>query len=209
MKFNKGDRVQIKPGNNGEGVCGEVFWKGTKKWGDGERLGVRGDDGETYWIDDDCVSPSDKSAPVPEPGDTFSKGDRVSFKSRGRQGRGTVFWIGESRNGPGQRLGIDDDDGEDAVWLDARFAKALSPDDDDRDAGGGYGGPASGGGSGGSASGGSYGGGSYGGAGRSDEAEIPWTPPLDPGSLPAPPPMDDSMIDSCAASQDDEDGGAW
>ena len=194
MKFNKGDRVQIKPGNNGEGVCGEVFWKGAKKWGDGERLGVRGDDGETYWIDDDGVSPTDKSAPTPEPGDTFTKGDRVSFKSRGRQGRGTVFWIGESRNGPGQRLGIDDDDGEDAVWLDARFAKALSPDEDtpasDDSAGGGYGGASSGG-------------------DRSDEAEIPWTPPLDPGSMPTPPPMDDSMIDTWAANQDDEDGGAW
>lgn len=198
MKFNKGDRVQIEPGNKGEGVCGEVFWKGPKKWGEGERLGVRGDDGETYWIDDDCVSPSNKSAPVQEPGDTFSKGDRVSFKSRGRTGRGSVFWIGESRNGPGQRLGINDDDGEDAVWLDARFAEALSPDEDDQGSGGGYGGAGTGGGYGGAASGGS-----------SDDADIPWTPPLDPGNIPTPPPMDDSMADTWAANQEDDDGGAW
>jgi hypothetical protein len=198
MKFNKGDRVQIEPGNKGEGVCGEVFWKGTKKWGEGERLGVRGDDGETYWIDDDCVSASNQSAPVQEPGDTFSKGDRVSFKSRGRQGRGSVFWIGDSRNGPGQRLGINDDDGEDAVWIDARFAEALSPDEDNQGADGGYGGSASGGGYGGSDSGGS-----------SDDADIPWTPPLDPGAIPTPPPMDDSMADTWASNQEDDDDGAW
>ena len=130
MKYDKGARVQIKPGNNGAGVCGEVFWKGAKKWGDGERLGVRGDDGETYWIDDDGVEATDQKSAPPEPGLTYSKGDRVKFKNRGQEGRGSVFWIGDSRNGPGQRLGINDDDGEDAVWLDARFASPLPEDED-------------------------------------------------------------------------------
>lgn len=192
MKFNKGDRVQIKPGNNGGGVCGEVFWKGAKKWGDGERLGVRGDDGETYWIDDEYVEATDKTSPPPDPGDTFNKGDRVKFKNRGREGRGTVFWIGESRNGPGQRLGIDDDDGEDAVWLDARFAKALSPDEDVPAAPG-------------APSGGGYGGGGYGGGDQAADDGAPWTPPVDPGAMPTPPPIDDSFADAWAAGQEDEE----
>ena len=77
MKFDKGDRVQIKAGNTGAGVCGEVFWKGAKKWGSGDRLGVRGDDGQTYWIDEVAVEQATKQAPT-DPGVTFSKGDRVS-----------------------------------------------------------------------------------------------------------------------------------
>jgi hypothetical protein len=190
MKYDKGARVQIKPGNNGAGVCGEVFWKGPKKWGDGERLGLRGDDGETYWIDDDCVEATDKAA-APDPGQTFSKGDRVTFKNRGQTGQGTVFWIGESRNGPGQRLGINDDAGEEAVWLDARFARPLSPDEDS-------GAPAQ-------SSRGS-GRGSRRGAARDDDDDgAPWTPPIDVSRMPAPPPIDDSLADSWAAGQDDED----
>ena len=198
MGFNKGDRVEIKPGEQGAGVTGEVFWIGTKKWGDGERLGVRGDDGDTYWIDDTGVEKSTKGPPPPDPSQTFSKGDRVSFKSRGREGRGRVFWIGESRHGPGQRLGIDDDDGEEAVWLDARFARALDPADDSAPAAAPA--PASGG----------YGGPSYGGSSSNDDdADIPWTPPLDMNAMPAPPPMDDSWIDSMAAAQDAEEDAPW
>lgn len=198
MTYDKGARVEIKPNNNGAGVCGEVFWKGEKKWGDGERLGVRGDDGETYWIDDDCVEATDKTTAPPDPGNTYSKGDRVTFKSRGQEGRGTVFWIGDSRNGPGQRLGIKDDAGEDAVWLDARFAIPLSADDDNGPP------PQSGG--------GSYGGGSYGGGNQSNDDDddyngAPWTPSDDPSKMPAPPPIDDSFADSYAASQEDDGGG--
>ena len=190
MKFDKGARVQIKPGNNGAGVCGEVFWKGPKKWGTGDRLGVRGDDGQTYWIDEVAVEAATSQAPEPEPGDTFSKGDRVSFRNRGQTGTGRVFWVGENKRGPGQRLGINDDEGEDAVWLDARFASHL---DDDP-------GPSP----------------ETSAPNRhqrapaqpfdSDETdEIPWSPPIQMDELPPAPPMDDAMVDAWAHEMDADD----
>lgn len=127
----KGTRVEIQAGP-GEGKTGEVFWKGKNKWGDGLRLGIRGDDGETYWAADSEVQKSSKPAPKVDAGPTFEKGDRVRFQNNGQEGFGTVFWIGKSRRGPGQRLGIRDDHGpdDDAVWLDARFAEPLSAEDE-------------------------------------------------------------------------------
>ncbi len=119
----KGDRVKIVDGN-GSGQHGEVFWTGANKWGPGSRLGVRGDDGETYWVNEDDTEPSTAEAPAPDPGETFQKGDRVAFTQRGQQGEGAVFWTGKSRSG-GQRLGVRPDDSEDAVWLDARFARRV------------------------------------------------------------------------------------
>lgn len=126
----KGDRVRITDGRQGKGQSGSVFWKGPNKYGGGERLGVRGDDGETYWVNSDDCEKDDGPAPEPEAGPTFSKGDRVAFRVRGREGTGSVFWIGESRNGPGQRLGINDDEGEDAVWVDAIQARPLEAHED-------------------------------------------------------------------------------
>jgi hypothetical protein len=119
----KGDRVRIVEGK-GVGQHGEVFWTGPNKWGPGLRLGVRGDDGETYWVSEDHTEPSAAGAPAPEPSETFAKGERVAFTQRGQQGEGTVFWTGTSRTG-GQRLGVRTDDSEDAVWLDARFARRV------------------------------------------------------------------------------------
>lgn len=129
--MDKGARVRITGGRQGKGKTGEIFWKGPNKWGEGERFGVRGDDGETYWVADRDVEVCSESAPEPEAGPTFAKGDRVRFQRRGVEGTGTVFWIGESKNGPGQRLGVRDDaaDGEDdAVWIDARLCEVLDGD---------------------------------------------------------------------------------
>ena len=194
--MDKGSRGRIISGPN-TGVTGTIFWSGKDKYKGGKRFGVRGDDGETHWVGQDLVESTDAPEPAVE-GPTYEKGDRVSFKSRGREGRGRVFWIGESRHGPGQRLGIDDDDGEEAVWLDARFARALDPADDSAPAAAPA--PASGG----------YGGPSYGGSSSNDDdADIPWTPPLDMNAMPAPPPMDDSWIDSMAAAQDAEEDAPW
>jgi hypothetical protein len=125
--FKKGSRVEIVSGENGVGVCGEIFWMGESRYGEGQRFGMRGDDGETYWVDEAEVELTSKAPPAADSGPTFNKGDRVSFRNNGQQGTGTVFWIGQSRTGPGQRLGIRDDDGEgnDAVWIDARFARPL------------------------------------------------------------------------------------
>lgn len=126
--MDKGTRVKIIDGN-GKGTTGTVFWTGPDRYNpQGLRLGISGDDGETYWASKDDVDVSDSQAPAAP---TFDKGDRVRFRNRGQEGTGTVFWIGESRSGPGQRLGIRDDaDPDEAVWLDARFAKPLPPDED-------------------------------------------------------------------------------
>ena len=178
-KFQKGARVEIVDGRSGVGVSGEIFWKGESRYTDGERLGVRGDDGETYWVDDSEVQAATGEAPKQDAGPTFDKGDRVSFRDRGRDGTGTVFWIGQSRQGPGQRLGVRDDDaeGEDnAVWLDARLCKPSdtpAPEGSERPA-------------------------RSSGRSTSSGADIP----------PAPP-MDDSMADSYAASSEDGDAIPW
>jgi len=174
---NKGDRVKILAGQ-GEGQCGEVFWKGPNKWGSGERLGIRGDDGGTYWANDGDVEPSRVAAPAPDPGPRFEKGDRVSFKQRGQPGQGTVFWIGQSRSGAGQRLGVRPDDDDEAVWLDARFAQPLqepiAPE------------PAA--------------------APMDEPSDYDESPPsLDVDDGPPPPPMDDDYIDQLASVEDEAD----
>lgn len=179
--MDKGARVTITGGRNGKGVSGEVFWKGANKWGSGERLGVRGEDGETYWVSDEDVELASGPAPKVEAGPTFSKGDRVMFKQRGEEGTGSVFWIGESRNGPGQRLGIRNDaDPDNAVWLDARFAKPLEGEAP----------PA---------------GGAPPAVLHDDgDSEEPWSPPVNMDEVPGPP-IDDAYVDYGS----DEDGGAW
>jgi hypothetical protein len=181
----KGQRVTVVKGRNGKGESGTIFWKGPNKWGEGERLGVRSDSGETFWVSDQDVEATDGSAAPPQAGPTFSKGDRVSFKDRGREGTGMVFWIGESRHGPGQRLGVRDDAPEgsdDAVWIEATQARPLegaapaprSPAPDR----------------------------SYGGGGETDDSIPPAQsydmPPLDDG-----PPINDDWIDQMASVVDD------
>lgn len=184
--MDKGDRVQITGGRQGKGKTGTIFWKGPNKYGGGDRFGVRGDDGETYWVSSDDVESSQSAEPQPDPGHTFSKGDRVKYTVRGQRGIGSVFWIGESRSGPGQRLGVRPDDAEEAVWLDARQAELL----DETEASSAavpspHPGPA---------------------RGASDaewEDESDWSPAVGLDEMPAPPPMDDSAIDGW--SDDDEE----
>lgn len=190
--MDKGTRVKIIRGN-GKDQVGTVFWTGKDKYNGGLRLGVRGDDGETYWVSETDCETSDAEVPV---GETFDKGDRVRFRNRGTEGYGTVFWIGQSRNGPGQRLGIRDDaDPEEAVWLDARFAELLAegegPPPPDP--------PARGRGRGGS------GGGGRGGRSYSSDDEMPadYAAPVSSSEMPAPPPMDDSWIDQMAGQADE------
>lgn len=195
----KGDRVEITSGP-GKGQVGSIFWKGKDKYNGGHRYGVSGDDGETYWVSESDVTAS--KAKLPD-SPTFDKGDRVRFRNRGETGTGTVFWTGKSRSGPGQRLGIrDDSNPEDAVWLDARFASELPPEEDpgapepQRSSG--------------------RGGGSYqrrgseldehGFGGRDSVTEVPadYAPPLNLDDAPPPAPVDDSFADSWAAQLDAE-----
>jgi hypothetical protein len=189
----KGTRIKIISGE-GMDQTGTVFWTGKDRYRDGLRLGVRGDDGETYWISQADVEETDAVVPV---GETFDKGDRVRFRNSGAEGFGTVFWIGQSRDGPGQRLGIrDDSNPEDAIWLDARFAEALAegegPPAPPPPARGSRGG----------------GGGGGGGGGRRDEEvdEMPadYAPSLSSDEMPPMAPIDDSYADQMAQQIDDE-----
>ncbi len=116
----KGDRVVITGGRKGVGVRGVVFWKGPDKFGHGDRFGVEGDDGSTYWVSGTCLAP-DEQPPHAAPEVVYQRGDRVYVLDGDDRIEGEVFWVGESRRG-GQRLGIRPvgaSTGE-AWWRDAR-----------------------------------------------------------------------------------------
>lgn len=119
----KGVRVAIVKGRKGNGVVGTVFWIGEDKYNEGQkRLGVRGDDGETYWVSADNVELTDVPEAEPEEPD-YEKGDRVTYEHRGEEGIGEVFWVGPSKHGPGYRVGLKIE-GEEDLWLDSRQVKA-------------------------------------------------------------------------------------
>ncbi|MFT4621374.1 MAG: hypothetical protein ACI8PZ_000026 [Myxococcota bacterium] len=123
--MDKGTRIRIVKGRKGKGVAGTVFWEGPNKWGEGTRLGIEGDDGQTYWIASDSVEPLTKAEDAgPPPPPEVSKGDRVAYQQGDAEGVGRVFWVGKGRNG-GLRLGINDDESEEPVWLDARAVRVL------------------------------------------------------------------------------------
>lgn len=123
--MDKGTRVEIVRGPTGKDVVGTVFWIGDDRYNEGtKRLGIQGDDGETYWVSSDNVETSDKSVPAPT-GPQLQRGDRVSWKQGEEDGEGEVFWTGENKHGPGQRLGVKCDDGE-TRWFDSRAVSLLS-----------------------------------------------------------------------------------
>jgi hypothetical protein len=119
----KGARVRIVRGK-GKDVAGTIFWKGPNKWGSGDRFGVQGDDGETYWVASDNVEADDNAAPVPEE-PNLEKGMRVRWKRGQDTGTGAVFWLGPSKTGSGTRVGVRDDETEDAVWLAGHLVTVL------------------------------------------------------------------------------------
>lgn len=120
----KGQRVTIVKGRKGNGVSGTIFWIGDDKYNEGQkRLGVRGDDGETYWVSAANVEATDQPEPAPEAPD-YEKGDRVVFTQHGDEGFGEVFWVGPSKHGPGFRVGIKLEGDED-LWLDSRQVRRL------------------------------------------------------------------------------------
>ncbi len=200
-RIDKGDRVRVTKGP-AEGVTGTVFWKGENKYGPGDRFGIRGDDGQTHWIDGASVAPTDAAVPA---GPELSRGDRVAFQHEGEERFGTVFWTGQSRHGPGQRLGVNPDGAEgrdDAVWIDSLAVRLLDADadpapppprsrgrgpyQDDRDSGSG------------------------GWDGGDDYADIPgdYRSDVRLDELPPPAPWDDGVADQMATETDDDDG-AW
>jgi hypothetical protein len=141
--FDKGDRAAIVSGRKGVGVRGSVFWTGENKYGSGMRYGLRGDDGETYWVDeqeigreeDAPLAPKVEAAKAAAPksnaaavSSTFDKGDRVTITA-GPNGvgiAGSIFWTGESRYGKGMRFGVKGDD-EATYWVDENQVEAAQP----------------------------------------------------------------------------------
>ncbi len=112
--MDKGTRVEVIDGDS-QGVTGTVFWTGPDRYSENDtRLGIKGDDGQTYWMSSRDVEKSDRKMEVPE-APPVQRGDRV----RWAEGEGTIFWAGPSKFGDGVRVGIEDDNG-DKHWLDAR-----------------------------------------------------------------------------------------
>lgn len=129
--IDKGSRVVVVKGRKAVGTMGTVFWIGDNKWGEGKRLGIEGDDGQTHWIAMSNVELTDQQPPEIEPP---SKGDMVAWTVDEQELTGTVFWVGESKSGRGYRVGVKDD-AEETHWLDARqvTVRAGGPSDEDEE----------------------------------------------------------------------------
>ena len=127
--MDKGSRIRIVKGKKGEGVAGTIFWVGENKYGDGKRFGVEGDDGETYWVPSENCEIADAAASS-EPEPDLSKGQRVRWRRGEKTGTGAIFWLGPSKHGPGSRVGVRDDETEEAIWIASRLVTVLSAEDD-------------------------------------------------------------------------------
>lgn len=119
----KGSRVKVVKGRKVPiGTVGTVFWIGDNQWGEGKRLGIEGDDGETYWTAASNCEETDEAPVEIEPPE---KGARVRIEEDGEPHEGEVFWTGPAKSGNGHRVGIRCDDGE-TRWADARKVEILA-----------------------------------------------------------------------------------
>ena len=128
-EIDKGSRVVVTKGKKSVGATGTVFWIGDNKFGEGKRLGIEGDDGETHWIPMEYVEATEMQAPDVE---APEKGSSVSWGEGEEQRTGTVFWVGESKSGKGWRVGVKDAE-EETHWLDARqlqIAPSTDPEEE-------------------------------------------------------------------------------
>ncbi|MCA9620115.1 MAG: hypothetical protein KC731_13910, partial [Myxococcales bacterium] len=120
--YDKGDRAAIVAGRKGLGVRGQIFWIGENKYGSGMRYGLRGDDGQTYWVDEASLGPEAGAPPPPEAPvakPALDKGTVVRLVGTKDAGKiGSIFWVGESKYGVGMRYGVRVDGEEDAYWVD-------------------------------------------------------------------------------------------
>lgn len=121
-KYAKGDRAAIASGKQGVGIRGEIFWLGPNKYGPGHRYGLRGDNGETYWVDEASLGPEADAPEAPkverEAKPALAKGQRVMItRGAGKGTAGEVFWTGDSKFGNGMRYGVRADD-EQTYWVD-------------------------------------------------------------------------------------------
>lgn len=127
MALGKGDRVRVVGGRKSKGATGTIFWVGENKYGEGQRFGLHGDDGETHWIPEEHCEPWSEAPPEPT-GPEVQRGDRVRWTEGEQPLEGEVFWLGPNKFGPGTRCGVKDDDGE-THWVDSR---KLIPGDHER-----------------------------------------------------------------------------
>jgi len=118
MAFDKGDHVKVIGGRNSKGVTGTIFWVGENKFSEGQRFGIRGDDGETHWVPEEHCEASKEVMEVPE-GPELDKGDRVQWTVGDGAAEGEVFWLGPNKFGSGTRVGVKDELGE-TQWFDSR-----------------------------------------------------------------------------------------
>lgn len=138
----KGKRVKVVKGRKAKGVEGTVFWHGKNKYGDGMRVGIKSDDGETHWVDvthveelEDGTEAAEEAATAEQAETTESlppKGTRVAWDDEHGTSCGEVFWTGQNKYGPGMRLGVKDEAGE-THWIDAATARVATAADEKAD----------------------------------------------------------------------------
>ncbi len=122
--MDKGTRVKVVRGRKGVGKTGVIFWIGENKYGDGKRIGLEGDDGETYWIPMDDVEETSEVAATTHVGPEASKGSKVKWGPEGEESYGTVFWFGAAKNGRGNRIGVNDQHGE-THWFNTKQVTVI------------------------------------------------------------------------------------
>jgi len=94
------------------------------------RYGLRGDDGETYWVDEAHLGSEQAAPPPPQTAAPKSskpplqKGQRVVLLKGDTSGE--VFWTGQSKYGAGMRYGVRADDGQ-THWVDDHELRADGP----------------------------------------------------------------------------------
>ncbi|GAB5545307.1 MAG: hypothetical protein RID81_42485 [Sandaracinaceae bacterium] len=110
--FKKGDRVFARQLGKPD-VRGKISWVGQSRFGIGMRYGVKGDDGITYWFDEEHVEP--ESNPGERGPNEMGKGSRVRVVSGPHEGViGDIYlWV------PTGRIGIRDDD-ENTYWVERK-----------------------------------------------------------------------------------------
>lgn len=123
-----GSRVRVVGGRKHKDKVGTVFWTGPDKYHEGGvRLGLHGDDGETIWVraeQCEALTADDGAFALPKT-PTFAKGDTVRWTEDDEEHAGEVFWVGEQKDGSGQRLGIRHAVTGDTVWRGARQVEAA------------------------------------------------------------------------------------
>ncbi len=141
LAVEKGSRVEVFKGRKVPvGTTGEVFWVGAGTYG--TRVGLKGDDGDTYWLASDNCRPEGWAQLVVRAGDhgwdivarqleaaQIHKGDRVRFvNAEGQAFIGEVFW--KERNRLGVRVGAGEGhNGSDVLWLNTSQVEKLDGND--------------------------------------------------------------------------------